>query len=288
MQHISRLYILFAACFCLAGTAFSQKNEIGIHGGVSYYHGELNPITPFEDPFAGLGIFYRRNFNHHFSVRANVLGTRLWNFDRNGRNDYQIQRNQQFRTLLVEGAVLGEVNFYGYEPGSTKKGANRFTPYLFAGIGAFWFNPQNLYQGQWIDVHDLNTEGQGSIEGRKPYKRVQPVIPFGIGIKATPFKGVILTIDWGMRLTFTDYLDDISTRYADPALLAATGDKPAVEVADQSLGSSVSNTDRQRGFALTKDWYGYLGLHLSIRIKDKNPDCWRGIKSRSTFRQNKR
>ncbi len=281
---ITSIFLLCLLCFCTT-LSYAQKNEIGIHAGVTYYHGELNPITPFDDPFVGLGLFYRRNFNGHFGVRANVLATRLWNVDKNGKNEYQTFRNQQFRSLLAEAAILGEINFFWYEPGSVKKDANRWTPFIFAGFGGFWFQPQNKYQGTWVNVKDLHTEGQGLLPDRKPYKSIQPVIPFGIGVKATPFKGFIITVDWGMRMTFTDYLDDISTTYADPAVLNQTGGKPAIDIADQSAGSSVSNIDRQRGFARTKDWYGYLGVHLSIRIKDKRNDCWTGIKSTSTFRK---
>lgn len=278
------IYILPWVIFFFISNANAQKNEIGIHAGVTYYHGELNPITPFDDPFVGLGVFYRRNFNGHFGVKANAMATRLWNTDQNGKNDYQTFRNQSFRTPLIEASVLGEINFFWYEPGSVKKGANRWTPFIYAGVGGFWFQPQAQYQGEWVNLHNLNTEGQGIVPGRKPYKRIQPVIPFGLGVKATPFKGFIITVDWGMRMTFTDYLDDVSSTYVDPSILNQTGGKPAIDIADQSPGSSVSNIDRQRGFAKTKDWYGYLGVHLSIRIKDKRADCWGGIRSSSKFK----
>lgn len=280
-------YIILLPLLLILGSVYSygQKNEIGIHAGVTYYHGELNPITPFEDPFVGLGLFYRRNFNGHFGVKANVLATRLWNSDHNGVNEYQQFRNQKFRTPLMEASILGEINFFWYEPGSVKKGAKRWTPFIFAGVGGFYFQPQAMYNGAWVNLQELHTEGQGIVPGRKPYKKIQPVIPFGLGVKATPFKGFIITIDWGMRMTFTDYLDDVSSSYVDPSILNQTGGKPAIDIADQSPGSSVSNVDRQRGFALTKDWYGYLGVHLSIRIKDKRNDCWTGIKNTSRFRK---
>ncbi|HEY8365721.1 MAG TPA: DUF6089 family protein [Bacteroidia bacterium] len=279
------IILLPLSAIFISAPIWAQKNEVGIHAGVTYYHGELNPITPFDDPFVGFGLFYRRNFNGHFGVRASALATQLWNTDKNGVNDYQTFRNQSFRTNLLEASVMGEINFFWYEPGAVKKNVSRWTPFIFGGVGGFYFQPQAKYNGAWVNLHNLGTEGQGIVPGRKPYKRIQPVIPFGLGIKATPFRGFIITIDWGMRMTFTDYLDDVSTTYVDPAILNQIGGKPAIEIADQSPGSSVSNIDRQRGFARTKDWYGYLGVHLSIRIKDKRNDCWTGNKSVSKFRK---
>jgi hypothetical protein len=83
----------------------------------------------------------------------------------------------------------------------------------FIGIGLLRFNPKAKYNGEWVALAPLETEGV-------KYARIQPVIPIGLGarIKVNPFFNVL--IEGGYRITFTDYLDDVSsTRYPDPTTL---------------------------------------------------------------------
>lgn len=256
----------------LAGLVQAQKNELGVTGGVMYYLGDLNPIKHFRFPSPAVGLLYRHNFDHHFSVRGNVVGGYLWADDAKSKNGYQITRNLRFRSLLIEASVMGEINFFQFEPGNRKE--KNFTPFIFGGLGMFYFNPTATASSGSTYLQPLHTEGQGSIPGRKPYKPIQASFPFGIGLKWNPWKGATLMLEWGMRATTTDYLDDVSTRYADPAIVSVGG-KDAVILADQSIGVTVDNTDRQRGFAKNRDWYSYLGLYLTFRIKDKDPTCWK-------------
>ena len=254
------------------GSLHAQKNEIGVTGGVMYYLGDLNPIKQFRFPSPAVGLLYRHNFDHHFSIRGNLVGGFVWADDALSKNGYQITRNLRFRSLLIEASVQGEINFFQFEPGNRKK--NNFTPYLFGGIGMFYFNPTASTSSGTSYLAPLHTEGQGSIPGRKPYLPIAASFPFGIGVKWNPWKGATLMLEWGMRATTTDYLDDVSTRYADPNIVSIGG-KEAVILADQSIGVLVNNTDRQRGFAKDRDWYSYLGLYLTFRIKDKDPTCWK-------------
>ncbi len=38
-------------------------------------------------------------------------------------------------------------------------------------------------------------------------------IPFGVGVKYSFSKHIAASIEWGMRKTWSDYLDDVSTTY---------------------------------------------------------------------------
>ena len=59
----------------------------------------------------------------------------------------------------------------------------RFTPFVYAGAGMCWFNPQALYEGQWVELQPLGTEGQGlpQYPDRQPYAKYTFVFPFGGG-----------------------------------------------------------------------------------------------------------
>jgi len=250
----------------------AQKNEIGVTGGVMYYLGDLNPIKHFRFPGPAVGVLYRHNFDHHFSIRGNFIVGQVWADDALSKNGYQITRNLRFDSFIGELSLQGEINFFQFEPGNHKK--NFITPFIFGGVGGFYFNPTARASSGTTFLAPLHTEGQGSIPGRKPYLPFNACFPFGIGLKWNPWKGATLMLEWGMRATLTDYLDDVSTRYADPNIVSIGG-KDAVILADQSIGVTVDNTDRQRGFMKNKDWYSYLGLYLTFRIKDKDPTCWK-------------
>jgi hypothetical protein len=80
-----------------------------------------------------------------------------------------------------------------------------------------------------------------------------------------------LVMEWGMRKTFTDYIDDVSTTYANPVDLAANG-PAAVALGDRSLVPQ-DNTGRQRGNPRNKDWYCFTGLTLTFQLSDKPKSC---------------
>ncbi|MBK8685670.1 MAG: hypothetical protein IPN26_12115 [Bacteroidetes bacterium] len=79
----------------------------------------------------------------------------------------------------------------------------------------YYFNPKAELNGSWIALKNLDTEGQGTARyKRKNYSRVQANMPFGFGIKAAMSKTSI-DLKWGLRKTWTDYLNDVSTTYPD-------------------------------------------------------------------------
>jgi hypothetical protein len=97
-----------------------------------------------------------------------------------------------------------------------------------------------------------------------------------MGIKYSPFKAISIGLEWGLRKTFTDYLDDVSTVYADPVILSAENTPIAAILADRTNlapGESINNTGLQRGNSKTKDWYSFAGVFVQFRIKPKNEKC---------------
>ncbi|HYE56023.1 MAG TPA: DUF6089 family protein, partial [Chitinophagaceae bacterium] len=122
-------------------------------------------------------------------------------------------------------------------------------------------------------LQPLGTEGQGLAEypDRKPYKRTQFAIPFGAGLRVRVSDKVTLAYEFGLRKTFTDYLDDVSTTYVDPAILATTRGPKAVELSYR--GDELRNGNpnypadgTMRGGAESKDWYYFSGISVTIGI----------------------
>ncbi len=77
-----------------------------------------------------------------------------------------------------------------------------------------------------VYLKPLSTEGEGlpGYPDRKPYSLTQLAIPFGGGVKFAITNDWHIGLEVGLRKLFTDYLDDVSSTYADPNdLLTAKG-----------------------------------------------------------------
>lgn len=144
------------------------------------------------------------------SVRTELLWFQTAGSDAKA-NDDRWERNLHFRSSNIELSFTGTLNLLPMPARYYQR--PMFNIYGFAGIGFLYFNPKAEYQGEWIALQPLQTEGV-------KYSRIQPVIPIGGGIKYMPHPYFNIILEAGYRKTFTDYLDDVSsTRYPDPASL---------------------------------------------------------------------
>ncbi|NOT90535.1 hypothetical protein [Ferruginibacter sp.] len=129
-------------------------------------------------------------------------------------------RNLSFKSSVAEGYVAAEL--YPFTFLDRKEGlAGKFKPYVVAGIGFFKFNPKaKANNGEWIYLHPLRLEGQGFSEypNSKPYSLIQMEIPLGFGFKYFLNDNFYAGTEMLYRKTFTDYVDDVSTGYINPAI----------------------------------------------------------------------
>jgi hypothetical protein len=254
------LLLLSAAC------ASAQVSELGLTGGVSYYIGDINPYKhyPKNTHLAG-GLMYRYNFDQRYALRLQGLYSRLEAYDSDSPDTLQQLRALGFRTVLFEASAVLEINFFKYR-GLTKDSKN-WTPFVFAGLAYFHTNPQNRLDDTWYDLQPLGTEGQGTSAGGDAYKLNQICIPFGVGFKFAITKKVDVDLEWGLRRTYTDYIDDVSGTYVSNATLVEEAGPLTALLADPSvLRETEVNTGRARGDAQTRDWYQYTGLTISILL----------------------
>ena len=251
-----------------------QRHELGLFGGGSYYIGDINPKQQFAMTQPAFGGIYRYNLNPHWAMRFNVFQGTVESSDAIIR--YNAKRNLSFRSDITEIALGMELNFFPYKTGEKKM---RYAPFIFAGLAYFKFNPQAKHLNTWYDLQPLGTEGQGTTAypDRKPYTLGSFAIPFGIGAKFSLGKSISIALEWGMRKTFTDYLDDISTTYADPIILSAENSPLSAILADRTIyglnEEPANNVGKQRGNSSTNDWYSFAGITLTFKIKTGKDDC---------------
>ncbi len=223
-----------AILLLLAGLqASAQYHEIGVMGAQAHYIGDINPSNHIPaEFFPGGGLIYRYNFNDRIAFKASVLYGRMYAADEDSDSEWQQNRNLHFRSDIFEISTQIEINFLTYEIGDPKRPS---TPYLFAGLSIFRHNPQAEFSNRWLDLQPLGTEGQG-IEGYEDrYNLTQISIPFGVGFKFNIWRNFGGAVEWGMRRTFTDYLDDVSTNYVDPVFLEDQNGPLAAIMADRSF-----------------------------------------------------
>jgi opacity protein-like surface antigen len=130
------------------------------------------------------------------------------------------QRNLSFRSNISEFSLMVELHprFIFIDWPGRDQDPPRLSPYILAGVGYFHFNPQARIGARWVDLQPLHTEGEGFAEypGRKEYKLNQFNIPFGLGVKYELTGTLNVRLEFVPRILFTDYLDDVSTRYINP------------------------------------------------------------------------
>ncbi len=250
----------------------TSRYDFGIFVGGSYYIGDLNNkhFGKFTQP-AGGGVF-RYNLTQRAALRANFLVGTIEAYDSRSDSPWQRERNLNFKSSVIELSTQFEFNFLNYKIGGDEY--HNFSPYIFFGLAGYHFNPQGQTTNGWVALQPLGTEGQELTEGASPqkYKLTQIAIPFGIGFKTGFSKNMCLGVEWGMRKTFTDYLDDVSTTYYDPGVLKEERGALAASMSDRSLGKDPNYSDvgKQRGNPANKDWYSFFGLVLTIRIQKTN------------------
>jgi hypothetical protein len=129
------------------------------------------------------------------------------------------KRNLSFISSIAEARLSVEAHPVYLFSLYTEGRAPRISPYLSGGLGFFHFNPRAKYSGNWYQLHKLHTEGQGFPgSGSHLYSLNQVNISVGAGLRYELSDLLNIHLELTYRKLFTDYLDDVSTSYADPSL----------------------------------------------------------------------
>ncbi len=238
--------------------------EAGLSGGYSYYNGDIVPSAPFVMPKPAYGAVVRYNFGDRWTAKITYTHAKVAGDDT--KTEAVKNRNLNFITTIDDISVTGEFNFMKYSTGSSR---HKFTPYITAGAGFFFFKPTTKYNGRVYDLRSLGTEGQNiGYDGRKPYKKYNFAAIFGLGFKYSLGKRFGLSAEWRMHKTFTDYLDDVSkTYYLDGSLMNPGKLTPAEYFSDPTLSHKPGE---QRGNSGTNDWFSVASLSVTYKIEFNN------------------
>ena len=127
-------------------------------------------------------------------------------------------------------------------------------------IAYFFFDPK----AEGVALRDLGTEGQNvGFNGRSRYLTSQFSLPFGFGFKYSLNKRLGVAVEWGIRKTFTDYVDDVSTTYYLDGE-AINPNNVAEIMSDPTMNHKPYEA---RGNPSTDDWYVFFGATLTYKFK---------------------
>lgn len=243
----------------------AQNYEVGAFLGLSYYEGELAPKDIFDyyktlKPAAGIfgRIHLHRNIAFRFGYnRINIAGGGYGGYasDKLGLN---------VETAINELNLLGELTIYlPFFQGRTAL-------YGFGGGAVFTFNPIGEQNGRRMELQKLGTEAQGQPGYGDPYDLYNYSLIAGGGLKLFLSDRWILAAEYGLRKTFTDYLDDISPQRIIYGDLLKNG-QVAAEFSYPNLDPDSVNLDFSfpRG-GPSPDWYFSGGLTLSYFFSQNN------------------
>ena len=253
--------ILAFCCFPLIAAA--QNFYASARFGLANYKGDLKArsISFSQSRLMG-SVGARYDFTEHITARSYFTLTSLQADDRKGTATMQ-QRNLNFKTKVFDWELGAQYNFFSFND-------QWWTPYIFAGIGIFHYNPYTPdTAGNKIYLKPLSTEGQGFLPGIKDYKLTQFSIPFGFGAEYSLNEDMRLGLEFGYRKTFTDYLDDVSTVYVDEASLLNARGQTAVDLAwrgDEKGGGPYPAAGTVRGNPKNKDAYYYMAITYTVRL----------------------
>jgi len=263
-----------------------NKKELVFGFGATQFTGDLGgrnmtgkdySLVDIDFPATGLGgmIGFRYRFHPFWATSTNLNISMIRGNDANTNELIRESRNLSFRSMVIELSQRIECIVFANEkfgqryslPGHSGARNHNEQVYIFAGVGINYFNPKAQYQGSWVALDPLNTEGQGLAGGAKETLPISATIPMGIGFRFGVGRMWRFGIEATYVKTFTDYMDDVSTNYYDPSLLAS----PAAQYLSNP---AIDNTawfapGQQRGQA-QKDAYYYLNIVVQKNITYKD------------------
>jgi hypothetical protein len=274
MKFFSLLFIVFVIATNLNAQPQStvQEGEFGIGLGAAHYFGDLNTRAHLNRPKPAATIFFRKNFSNYISARiAGTFAQVGYSDIYNTHNEYMYRRNLSFNSNVWELALQGDFNFFRFMPGNPDYS---FTPYVTFGAGVFSYDPYAYLGGQKVFLRPLGTEGQGSplYPTRKQYSTMAVSIPVGVGVKYALNERMNIAFEILHRITTTDYLDDVSTTYVNPAAFPPNADgspSQALLLSDRSYetGEPIGTEGRQRGNSKQKDQFVTAMVHLTFNLQ---------------------
>ena len=243
----------------LSATQFTGDLGGGGGPGIDYSTKDID----WESTGSGVEFSYKYRFHPYLSTKTCLSFFSIEGDDKYSEESKRNARNIHFKSTCFDFSQRLEFIFYANEfngsfyhlTSRTKRRKSNTQLYIFAGLGFATYNPKASYNGIWTELRPLKTEGQAT-----SYSKATFIIPTGFGLRVGLTKKIRIGIEANYTKTFTDYLDDVSTKYADPSLMASSA------ASYLSNPSSVYSVGDKRGDPNQFDAYYRLTFQLIYNI----------------------
>lgn len=281
---MKNIFIIIFIFFTITISKAQWLWDYGFSLGVSNYLGDIGGKEKTRRDFVAdmkmaktrwnVGGFARYKVHPKVSVKLALDYLRIEGDDKLSSNPARNARNLNFKNDMFDLAVTGQVFFFeDNDLGNTYRYKNGFRAYFFAGVGAYYSNPKAFVNGSYVALRPLRTEGVS-------YSPFGVSIPAGVGFYFTIHKKHRIGYELNYRTTFTDYLDDISDGWGNPADMteqgAALSDR-SVELTDldpqlaKNFGYDLEdNPTNKRGDKTHNDAYMTMSLSYSYVLRGKS------------------
>jgi hypothetical protein len=215
-----------------------------------------------------------------YRFRPRFATTSLFNFGLIRGNDaysddiIRFSRNINFRSFVFEIQQRLEFIVYAnekfgarYLPGGKAMKNHNEQIYVFGGLGVSYFISQSKYNGEWYNLRNLGTEGQGLSGGPSKYSPFTLTMPFGVGFRYGLGRVWRIGIEATYVKTFTDYIDDVHGVYVDPSKLSSPAAQYLSNPSQQNQGWFAPGQVRGSN---QNDAYYYLNFVVQRNITYKH------------------
>lgn len=230
-------------------------NYIGISSNftTALYYGDLcNGLECFKPlPSVGIGGEYRFSESLLFRTELNYIRMSATDIG----HKYEEIRGLSFYSNTIDFNVNVVYDIFEFNKMYRRRVA--VAPYITIGIGFVTVNPKAKYFGEKYNLRPLETEGV-------KYSPLALTIPYGMGFRFNINPHNTFALEGNLRYTFTDYLDDVSSRY-DPNKKALPDDDISKILSDRRSEQGVHKSvySGVRGGAKVKDMYFMASIKLT-------------------------
>ena len=181
--------LIISLMFVPAQTDEEYRMEIGAGVGLVAYEGDFNGSVLSNMQFGG-SVVLRRVLNPYMGLKMSAMYGKLTGGSKDVKTYYPdfVNNPYSFSNTLIDASVTYEYNFWPYGTGRDYRGAKRFTPFIFGGLGT------TFVTGGGKNVFTAN-------------------VPLGLGVKYKIGPRLNLGLEWAVHFSMSDKLDGVKDPY---------------------------------------------------------------------------
>ncbi|HEY5511230.1 MAG TPA: DUF6089 family protein [Prolixibacteraceae bacterium] len=278
---MKKLIVSLILFLCFLSARPQRTTDIGVRIGAAAYWGDIQNVDYSKSITPIYGVLGRFNFNKRMSVRGQLVTGNLKAYGtlpdvnladpavNQPNNDWkpyikEVNNAYYFKRNIQTVEALFEFNFLDYQMGSLKK--NRFTPFLSVGVGGFYSRAPRqgtiildpISFGSSLNMLMAYRGPNGDLEISNKTDALSPIIPMGFGIKYNLTKRLGACIEFCVRKTFTDNIDNLVDPTRFQSVADITGNYPPAMASNKLINN---------------DWYASLHLSLHWQIWAEKGNC---------------